>query len=406
MESSEMANKRAHPDASGLKRRQTIGYFAAFAILGVVVASLGPTLPGLAAHTGSEIDEISFLFVARSFGTLLGALLAGRLFDRRPGHPILVVTLLVIALMLFLAPLLPWLGVLALVLLLLGLSEGTVDVGTNTMLVWVHSANVGPFMNGLHFFFGAGAFLSPIVVAEALRRTGDITLAYWALALLVLPVALWFLRLPGPAVLSVSGEDGDGSHDLWLVVLVGLFLALYVGAEVSFGGWIFSYVTALALAGEATAAYLTSAFWGSFTLGRLLSIPLAARWQPRTVLLADLAGALLSLGILLLWPQSLAALWAGTLGMGLTLAAIFPTTLSLAGRRMAINGRITGWFFVGASLGAMTIPWLVGQLFAAAGPQMTMVAILVDLLVAVAICALLLWRSAPREPRPQLMIRP
>lgn len=400
-----MANNTARPADRGLKKRQTIGYFAAFAILGVVIASLGPTLPGLAAHTGSEIDEISFLFVARSFGTLLGALLAGRLFDRRPGHPILVATLLLIALMLFLAPLLPWLGVLALVLLLLGLSEGTVDVGTNTLLVWVHSAKVGPFMSSLHFFFGAGAFLSPIIVAEALRRTGDITLAYWTLALLVLPVALWFLRLPGPAAQSVGGDEEGGANDPWLVVLVGLFLAVYVGAEVGFGGWIFSYTVALGLAPEATAAYLTSAFWGAFTVGRLLSIPLAARWRPRTILIMDLGGALLSVAVLLVWPHSLVAAWIGTLGLGVTLAAIFPTTLSLAGQRMAINGRVTSWFFVGASLGAMTIPWLIGQLFAATGPRMTMVAILADLLVAVVVCALLLWRSAPRTPLPQLMIR-
>lgn len=400
-----MASNTADTAANGLKRRQTLAYFAAFVILGVVIASLGPTLPGLAAHTGSEIDEISFLFVARSFGTLLGALLAGRLFDRLPGHPILAITLLVMSLMLFLAPLLPWLAVLALALLLLGLGEGAVDVGTNTLLVWIHKAKVGPFMNGLHFFFGAGAFLSPIIVAEALRRTGDITVAYWALALLALPVALWLLRLPGPAVRSAGEGDGDGGNDPWLVALVGLFLAVYVGAEVSFGGWVFSYVTALGLAGEATAAYLTSAFWGAFTVGRLLSIPLAARWQPRTILIADLAGALLSVGVLLLWPQSLIAAWAGTLGMGVTLAAIFPTTLSLAERRMAISGRVTSWFFVGASLGAMTIPWLVGQLFAATGPRVTMVAILVDLLVAVVICALLLRRSAPRPRRPRLIIR-
>ena len=400
-----MANDTPHKDAKGLRKRQTMGYFAAFAILGVVLASLGPTLPGLAAQTDSAIDEISFLFVARSFGTLLGALLAGRLFDRLPGHPILIATLLVMALMLYLVPLLPWLGLLAFVLMLLGLGEGALDVGTNTLLVWIHGAKVGPFMNGLHFFFGAGAFLSPLIVAEALRRTGDITSAYWALALLVLPVVLWFLRLPSPPDRSVGREEGDRGQDPWLVALIGLFLAVYVGAEVSFGGWVFSYVVALELAGEATAAYLTSGFWGAFTLGRLLSIPVAARWRPRTVLVVDLAGALISVSILLLWPHSLIAAWIGTLGTGVTLAAIFPTTLSLAERRMAINGRVTSWFFVGASLGAMTIPWLVGQLFAAAGARMTMVAILADLLLAAAVCALLLWWSGRRLPVSQLMIR-
>ena len=35
----------------------------------------------------------------------------------------------------------------------------------NPLLVWVHGDEVGPAMNGLHFFFGVGAFLSPIIIA-------------------------------------------------------------------------------------------------------------------------------------------------------------------------------------------------------------------------------------------------
>jgi hypothetical protein len=34
----------------------------------------------------------------------------------------------------------------------LGMAEGALDVGGNTLLVWVHQEKVGPFMNGLHFF--------------------------------------------------------------------------------------------------------------------------------------------------------------------------------------------------------------------------------------------------------------
>jgi fucose permease len=51
------------------------------------------------------------------------------------------------------------------------------------------------------------------------------------------------------------------------------------------------------------------------------------------------------------------------------MAAIFPTTVTLAGTWMPITGRVTGWFFVGSSLGGMTIPWLIGQLFEPVGPQ-------------------------------------
>ncbi len=73
---------------------------------------------------------------------------------------------------------------------------------------------------------------------------------------------------------------------------------------------------------------------------------------------------------------------------------LFPTTLSLAERRLTITGRVSGWFFAGTSAGGMTLPWLIGQLFEPIGPQVMMFAILVDLIVAVSIFAVLILQSA------------
>lgn len=385
------SNLPAERKAAG-KIANTVGYYAAFVGLGLAMASLGPTLPGLAENTKTQLSEISFLFTARSMGYLLGSLLGGRLYDRMPGHPLISVMLLLMAGMLGLAPLMPLLGLLTLVLLVLGLAEGTVDVGGNTLLVWVHRHRVGPYMNALHFFFGVGAFISPIIIAQALLVSGGITWGYWTLALLMVPVALYVLRLPSPAGQTVA-EDGTASPvyvNRLLVVLIALFFFLYVGAEVSFGGWIFTYTVTLGLTGEAAAAYLTSAFWGALTAGRLLAIPIAARFRPRHILLADLAGCLISVSIILLWPGSLLAVWVGTLGIGAAMASVFPTTLSLAERRMTITGQVTGWFFVGASLGGMSLPWLIGQLFESIGPRVTMVAILVDLCILAVVFAILI----------------
>jgi FHS family Na+ dependent glucose MFS transporter 1 len=142
----------------------------------------------------------------------------------------------------------------------------------------------------------------------------------------------------------------------------------------------------LGLADETGAAYLTSAFWGALTAGRLLAIPISARVRPRLILLGDLIGALISLSLILLWPRSPAMLWIGALGMGLSLASIFPTMMSLAEREMHVTGQVTGWFLVGASAGSMSVPWLIGQLFEWQGPRVMVVAIGIDLLAAV-----LLW---------------
>lgn len=367
---------------------KTISYYIAFVALGLVTASLGPTLPGLAKQTGSQLSEVSFLFTTRSLGYLLGSLLGGRLYDRLPGHPIMGLMLLGIVITMIMAPFTPLLGVLMVILLFLGIAEGTVDVGGNTLLVWVHRHNVGPFMNALHFFFGVGAFLSPLIIGQVLllNNNGSVAWAYWALALLIAPVAVWLLFLASPPIVkSGDREDRGGDTNYGLVALVAVFFFLYVGAEVSAGGWFFTYTTTLNIASEATAARLTSAFWGALTVGRLLSIPIAARLRPRAILFIDLVGCLISICLILLWPNSIGVIWAGAMGLGLFMASIFPTTLSLAERRMTITGNITSLFFVGASAGGMTVPWIIGQLFESVAPIVVMWAIFISLVAAVAV---------------------
>lgn len=371
---------------------KTAGYYAAFIALGLTAASLGPTLPGLAEHTRTDLGAISFLFIARSLGYLVGAHFGGRLYDRVPGHPLMATVLGMMAMMIGIIPVIPLLWLLTGVLCILGMAEGVLDVGGNALLVWVHRREVGPFMNGLHFFFGIGAFLSPIIIAQAVLRSGDITWAYWILAILVFPVAVWVFLLPSPQAQTHSEEEStSGQARYVLVTLITFFLLLYVGAEVGFGGWVFTYAIKLNLADKTVAAYLTSAFWGALTVGRLLSVPLAARFRPVVLLVSDLAGCLLSVGIILLWSNSPVALWIGALGLGFSMASIFPIMLTFSERRMTLTGQITSWFFVGASLGAMTVPWLIGQLFERIGPQVMMSAILFDLIVTVMIFVALLW---------------
>ena len=372
----------------------TIGYYAAFVALGLASASLGPTLPGLAEHTQSRLAQISSLFAARSLGYLIGSILGGRLYDRTYGHPVMAGGLFLMAGMMALAPLTTSLWALTATILILGLAEGVLDVGGNTLLVWVHREKVGPFMNGLHFCFGLGAFLSPLIIAYAMLRGGDIFRAYWTLAVLLLPGAVWLLRVSSPAAPVVSPGGLTGRANGRLVALIVAFLFLYAGAEVSFGGWIYSYAVALRLSSDTVAAYLTSAFWGALTAGRLLAIPLAIRFPPRYLLLADFLGCLASLGALLLWPHSLIVVWLGTCGLGLSMASIFPATLSLAQGRMPISGAVTGWLFVGASAGGMTLPWLIGQFFESVGPRALIAILVVDLTAAVGLLAVLAFRFA------------
>jgi FHS family Na+ dependent glucose MFS transporter 1 len=91
------------------------------------------------------------------------------------------------------------------------------------------------------------------------------------------------------------------------------------------------------------------------------------RARPLTILSIDFAGCLVSLGLILFFSQSATLLWIGTILFGISQASIFPTFLTLAEERMHITGTITGWFLVGAGLGGMILPWLIGQAFVRIG---------------------------------------
>ncbi len=377
----------------------TAAYYLSFIVLGLLTAAEGPALPGLAENTSSTFDQISLIFVFGSLGYLLGSLLGGQAYDRLPGHRVIAFTLLTITGCTTLIPFMHSLWSLLLVLFVMGFAKGALDVGGNTLLLWAHGEKAGPFMNGLHFFFGLGASLAPLILARVLLVTGGIQWMFWLFALLSFPLAVWLWLLPEPLARSAAPENGRAPFPIVPVVLLVLFFIMYVGAEVGFGNWIYTYALTLGLGTSITSAYLTSAFWGTFTLGRLLGIWISTRLRAATILIVDLFGCLAALILILLWRDSAIALWAGAIGLGLFMASIFPTTLMLAGERMPVSGAMTGWFLAGASIGGMSLPWAMGQAFVRLGPGTMPLLVLGSM--AVNLLVLLLFLSRPAlEPEP------
>ncbi|HUE98441.1 MAG TPA: MFS transporter [Anaerolineales bacterium] len=357
------------------KHIATAAYYVAFILLGLTIAAEGPTLLKLAEHTSTELDQISLIFFFGSLGYLLGSYLGGRVYDRIAGHRFMAGVLIFLALTVALVPIATSLWMLLLIVLTLGIAKGALDVGCNTLLLWVHNETVGPFMNGLHACFGLGAFIAPLIVAQVISVTGDIHWVYWSFALAAFPIAAWIWSLPSPASRAVPSHHENAPFPVLPVMIMVLCFTLYVGAEVGYGSWIYTYAVTLNFGTEVTAAYLTSAFWGFFTLGRLLGIWVSTRAKPMTILLLDFAGCLASLGLVILFRESSIILWLGTILLGISLASIFPTFLTLAEESMHVTGTITGWFLVGAGLGGMVLPWLIGQAFVqiGAGAMMGMI---------------------------------
>lgn len=358
------------------RAKRAFVYYASFVLLGLAVSLYGPTLDGLADQTSSTLSQISLIFVGSSSGVIVGSLLGGWLFDRREGNMVLAYAFAILAVAFLALPLMPSRWLLVSTIFVIGIGAGMIDVGGNTLIIWEFGHEVGPYMNTLHLGFGIGALLAPLLVSLVDVLTSGILWVYWFLAMLMVPLILWLLQVPSPQ--NKNSENGQAKDApvrryTFLIAITSALFFVLVGTEVGFGGWVFSYGVATKLGSDTVARLLNTVYWGGLTIGRLISIPLAMRLRPQTMLLADILGSLASVALLLVLPVWPPAVWIATFGLGFSLASMFPTTLNFIERRMPMSGGVTSIFLLGGNLGAMLLPWLMGQLFEPVGPHSLLV---------------------------------
>ena len=371
------------PQSLPSAQRKEIYYFITYGIcfisLGFGMSALGPMLPYLADNVSVSIAQISFLFTANSLGYLIGSAGGGRFYDRHKGHVLMLIALALMIIMSTVLPLVAAFNGLLIVMFFFGLGMGLLDIGGNLNLLWVYQSRVGPFMNALHFCFGVGAFLSPIILHSVRDLAGGaLTWPYWTLALLFLPGIAGLISLSSPKNPEADvGENQAPNSNLRLVILMSVLLFLYVGIETGFGGMIFTYATKGNIVSESSASYINSIYWGALTLGRLITILLARKYSPAIILAGNFSLSVLFLGLILIWPSNVVMIWVVSTGLGLALSSVFPTLLALGETRMKITGSITGWFFFGSSLGGTLLPMLLGQVFEYIGSYQMMITLFV-----------------------------
>jgi FHS family Na+ dependent glucose MFS transporter 1 len=352
-------------------------YLSSFVVLGVVLGMLGPALPSLRAQVGASVGGISFVFVAQSAGYLLGAVTGGRGIDRGHGHRLLGGALVLMAAGLLLVEQSRSLVAMCGAFVVLGLAIGFVEVGSNTLLVWARTPTSASMINALHFVFGCGALLSPLLVNRSLSLHGNVRPAYVITALGAVLAAAVVASRPTPEPVDVSRHARGEAASTRQLLAVACFFALYVGIEVGFAGWIATYAQSVHLGGSGAGAALTACFWGAFTVGRLGAIALAARVRAIALLLGSCIVSTLAAAAFVTARGSGPLVWVATVVFAAGLAPQFATMLSFASEHLPLTGSATSWFLAASALGGLTVPWVIGQLFSAVGPGTMPVVVLV-----------------------------
>ncbi len=287
---------------------------------------------------GVSHDSLAALAPAAMLGGLIAAFLSGSLIGRFSLGPVLVGGMAIAGLGLLgyaFAPV--WIALLG-VAFIASIGKGTIDAGLNNFV----SANYGTReMNWLHAAWGIGLTIAPAVVTYfVLDQGGNWQSSYILVGAIVLLLGLvilltlsqWHIHTRDVQTKSVGPPMTESLRQP--IVLLGLlFFFLYGGIEIGTG----QLANTLLIEGRAIpqeiASSWVSAYWGSFTLGRILMGLLAMRLGDRTLLNICFTSSLL--GALLLFLNLNDALsFAGFLGIGFGLAAIFPILILQTNRRV------------------------------------------------------------------------
>ena len=358
-------------------------YFASFVGLGLSVSCLGPTLPSLAAVTGTSLAQIGILLFARSLGGMIGSLCAGPAVDHGLGRATIVGSMIVMSASMAIVPFShSWIPM-AIIFLALGVGHGALNVAANTLIVWRYPDKAHSFLSMLHFCFGLGSVVAPLLVAWLLPLGGNGLLVYVLLAAALAPLVLWLATSAVPTAQRekrvIQAPITSRAAFWWSVLL----FALFVGAETTMGSWLYSYAEQGIAFSPATAAYLVSVFWGAFTFGRLLTVFGSGVMRPSTYVSGGLAAsAVLAAGFVVFRGGGL-FLWIVVAGLGLSMAAVFPQAFAFVSESLGITGRRTAWLLLGGSFGGMLMPWLAGILLDSISAQA--MPIIVSLAMAVAL---------------------
>lgn len=292
--------------------------------------------------------------------------------------------------------------------------------GGNVLCLTLWKSESGPFFQALHFAFGLGSLIAPLIAApflgsysEDFYAADDSTLlnsstimstakdfsspttenstftSIYNSQFLSLNNSDWidkpskivypFSIIGGIGILvtvmfsitatatpvekkkAQTRNSDDVKTSVKFLLLVTIFnvllLFLETGTEIGYAQMLTTYVVKGKLQlSSATGSYMTSAFWASFTITRLISIFFAIKISSFTFILIDLTVALFGSCILLFLSSYEWAMWIATIVLGAGVATFFPSAIGWLNCYINVTNKIASIFIVGASLGGMVIP--------------------------------------------------
>ena len=291
------------------------------------------------------------------------------------------------------------------------------------MVMYLWEEKAAPYMHALHFGFGLGALLAPQIARpflapepedenyttcdESVNGTSSasesrIEIPYAIIGIFVFCFAwviLFFyirgfpkgypMRVPNTdlkALLSASScSPGYITYGIGLLALLFLYFVQAVGRAAAYGNFLFSFAVESDVGfTKDEVSYLQTAFWASFTFGRLLGGPVAKFVPLNWLIIGDIVGAFITAVVLSIWGATdTTVLWVFSCFMGIFVSLVFPNGMSWSNLELRMNSMAVMLLLFGGSVGGFFYQAITGSLFENVGPE-TLMYIMVGYSVALA----------------------
>ncbi|SDT51373.1 Fucose permease [Paenibacillaceae bacterium GAS479] len=352
--------------------------YLAFISLGLPDSLLGSAWPEMHQELNSPLGLAGLLSMTITVGTIVSSLFSGPIINRFGTGKVTLVSCMLTAGALVgfsFAPSVAWLVVFAIPL---GVGGGAVDAGLNNYVAAHYKAH---HMSWLHCFWGVGATLGPIIMAQSMMsgswREGYSSVAYIQLGLVVLlliTLPLWRLmelryhRSSEPELTdSIQPEEGS-DKTIRPLKIKGVKLALmtflfYCGVESTLGLWGSSYLVSTKGLPADQAAHWLSLYFAGITIGRFITGFITFKFSNRDLIRGGQWLAVAGTLLMILPLPPLFSL-AGFMIVGLGLAPIFPCMLHETPVRFgkSQSQTIMGYQMAVAYTGSTLMPPLFGLL--------------------------------------------
>ncbi|KAI0767878.1 MFS general substrate transporter [Irpex lacteus] len=372
----------------------------------------GPLLPRIQSnyHVGYAVVSLIFIFNCVGFvgGALLNVYLTDKLgLGKSILHPFIGATSQMIGYALM-APAGPF-PVFVLGFVFNGFGISLQDAGSNGYVASLKD-NAETKMGVMHAIYGVGALIAPISATQfsGMHRWSFQYLISLGIALI--DMLLLFTVFRGKRQEECLAEIGQArtetataNHEenkyrqifrLREVHFLAFFILIYVGVEVTLGGWTVTYILNVRGGGK-NSGYVSSGFFAGLTLGRVGLLWLNKKIGERNAIFLYTAIAI-GLEFVIWFVPSLIGGAIAVSFIGVLLGPIYPLVMNHSARILPhwlLTGSI-GWIAGLGQAGSAFIPFITGAIASREG-----ISALQPVMVAMMALMFLLWVVVPSHPR-------